>query len=155
MDRRRRRHSYEGTVRTWVAALVLVLFNPAATLADCKVVSADDDGVPIRITCGDLKMYAITLAQNTRNGKIEDSLREAVDSLTTCNTQRLSLSAAQIRWVERDSYHEQRAVEDRVLILDLTAELLRRYTIVELVVYVAGTGLLALGSGYVAGKVFD
>jgi hypothetical protein len=154
MDRRRRRHSYEGAVRTWVATLVLVLFNPTSALADCKVVSAKD-GIPVRITCGDLKMYAITLAQNTRNGKIEDALREAVDSLKTCNTQRLSLSAAQTRWAERDSYHEQRAVEDRALILDMTAELLRRYTIVELVVYVAGTGLLALGSGYVAGKVFD
>lgn len=141
----RQRTPWVGGRNPWwvvgLAAVLVVSVPTPATAQTCDVVSADAEGVPLRIRCGTLRLHAVTPGQLVRWGEIEAALVETADALRDCGTQRHLLSGERdalstgLRdsWAALDAERQERAAEAR-----------SAWTVWE-VVGVSGTAAVALG----------
>ena len=136
-----------------IALIAVLTLAPLTASADCAVVSSDAEGVPVRISCGALALYAVTPAQLARWTEIEDALTLAVADLETCAGQRITLSNEQAAYLARDEALSAQVVDLTAGVLRLGEEVAERHTLVEVVVYVALGVLLAGGSGYAIGAL--
>lgn len=133
----------------WATAVLVVLFfsggSFCAMAQDCAVVSSDARGVPVRIKCGELQLYAQTPAQvaDCRLWKKEAQIGERTLSLL----ERSQLHAQDLLEARDRLYVQLQAQDDLVDMWESEAD--SRWTFLEVV----GVSGIAAGVGVVVGIV--
>ena len=132
-----------GAVLAFLVAVIIGLHSPQVAAQGCAVISTDTKGVPVRIKCGELKLYAQTPAQvaDCHLWKKEAQIGERTLSLLE-----ISQLHAQDLLEARDQLYVQLQAQDDLL-SRWEAEADSRWTTLEVV----GLSGLGVGAGLVVG----
>ena len=132
-----------GAVLAFLVAVIIGLHSPQVAAQGCAVISADTKGVPVRIKCGELQLYAQTPAQAADCRLWRSKAQTAEGTLQALR--RCQLHAQDLLEARDGLYAQLRAQDD--LLSRWEAEADSRWTTLEVV----GLSGIGIGAGLVVG----
>ena len=143
-----------------IIAMVALLCAPvhAQDLAHCRVTATTERGTPTRVECGGAAYVTLTTdeAKNAAAATLDvPRLRLALEEQTGLTADALATGRTCVRKLrdcsEAEDVWRERGASQDAAVLDLTAEVLRRHSTAEVVLWVALAGVGALLSGFASG----